>query len=98
MNSKAFIFGHIGDGNLHYYLFNSPELPSNEFYDLRDKIKTSVYDLTMELNGSYSAEHGIGLAKKSELTKYSSQSEIALMQLIKKTLDSKNIMNPGKIL
>jgi len=40
MNSKAFIFGHIGDGNLHYYLFNSPELPSNEFYDLRDKIKT----------------------------------------------------------
>ena len=62
------------------------------------KIKTSVYDLTIELDGSYSAEHGIGLAKKSELTKYSSQSEIALMQLIKKTLDSKNIMNPGKIL
>ena len=98
INSKAYIFGHIGDGNLHYYLFNSQELSSNEFYNLREKIKTSVYDITMELDGSYSAEHGIGLAKKSELTKYSSQSEIALMQLIKKTLDSKNIMNPGKIL
>ena len=91
-------YGHIGDGNLHYYLFNSQELSSNEFYNLREKIKTSVYDITIELDGSYSAEHGIGLAKKSELTKYSSQSEIALMQLIKKTLDSKNIMNPGKIL
>ena len=98
INAKAYIFGHIGDGNLHYYLFNSQELSSNEFYNLREKIKTSVYDITMELDGSYSAEHGIGLAKKSELTKYSSQSEIALMQLIKKTLDSKNIMNPGKIL
>ena len=39
MNSKAFIFGHIGDGNLHYYLFNSPELSSNEFYDLEKKLK-----------------------------------------------------------
>ena len=98
MNSKAFIFGHIGDGNLHYYLFNSPELPSNEFYDLRDKIKTSVYDLTMQMDGSFSAEHGIGLAKKSELIKYSSQSEVELMKLIKKSLDPKNIMNPRKVL
>ena len=98
MNSKAFIFGHIGDGNLHYYLFNSPELPSNEFYDLRDKIKISVYDLTMQMDGSFSAEHGIGLAKKSELIKYSSQSEVELMKLIKKSLDPKNIMNPRKVL
>ena len=52
----------------------------------------------MQLDGSYSAEHGIGQAKKSELKKYCSQSEIELMQLIKKTLDPKNIMNPGKVL
>jgi FAD/FMN-containing dehydrogenase len=97
-NSKAFIFGHIGDGNLHYYLFNSPELSSNEFYALRDKIKTSVYDLTLQMDGSFSAEHGIGLAKKSELIKYSPQSELKLMKLIKKSLDPKNIMNPGKVL
>ena len=98
LNSKAFIFGHIGDGNLHYYLFNSPELPSNEFYGFRDKIKTSVYDLTMQMDGSFSAEHGIGLAKKSELIKYSPQSEVELMKLIKKSLDPKNIMNPNKVL
>ncbi len=98
LNSKAFIFGHIGDGNLHYYLFNSPELHSNEFYGLRDVIKTSVYDITMQMDGSFSAEHGIGLAKKSELIKYSPQSEVDLMKLIKKSLDPKNIMNPSKVL
>jgi len=98
LNSKAFIFGHIGDGNLHYYLFNSPKLSSREFYGFRDKIKTSVYDLTMKLDGSYSAEHGIGLAKKRELRKYSSESEIKLMKLLKKSLDPKNILNTNKIL
>ena len=98
LNLKSYIFGHIGDGNLHYYLFNSEEEFSNEFFKIKDKIKSSLYDLTMQLDGSYSAEHGIGQAKKSELKKYCSQSEIELMQLIKKTLDPKNIMNPGKVL
>ena len=98
LNSKAFIFGHIGDGNLHYYLFNSPELPSNELYGLRDKIKTSVYDLTMQLDGSFSAEHGIGIVKKEELRSYNSRAEFELMKLIKKSLDPKNILNPGKVL
>ena len=95
-NSKAYIFGHIGDGNLHYYLFNSPEVPVNEFLGLRDQIKESIYDLTMQLDGSFSAEHGIGLAKKEELKVYSSNAEIDLMKLIKRNLDPKNIMNPSK--
>ena len=51
----------------------------------------------MQLDGSFSAEHGIGLAKKNELMKYSSQSDIEIMKLIKQTLDPKNIMNPGKL-
>ena len=98
LNLKPYIFGHIGDGNLHYYLFNSKEESSNEFIKIKDKIKSLIYDLTMQLDGSYSAEHGIGQAKKSELKKYCSQTEIELMQLIKKSLDPKNIMNPGKVL
>ena len=73
-------------------------MTNNEFRGLKEQIKTSIYDITMELNGSYSAEHGIGLAKKEELKKYSSQSEIDLMKLIKKSLDPNNIMNPGKVL
>ncbi|MEC7596624.1 MAG: FAD-binding oxidoreductase [Pseudomonadota bacterium] len=97
-NSKAYIFGHIGDGNIHYYLFKPTKMTNNEFRGLKEQIKTSIYDITTELNGSYSAEHGIGLAKKEELKKYSSQSEIDLMKLIKKSLDPNNIMNPGKVL
>ncbi len=97
-NSKAYIFGHIGDGNIHYYLFKPTKMTNNEFQSLKDQIKASIYDITMELEGSYSAEHGIGLTKKEELKKYSSQSEIDLMNLIKKSLDPNNIMNSGKVL
>ena len=98
LNSQAYIFGHIGDGNLHYYLFNSPEVSVDEFLNLKDKIKVSIYNLTMQLDGSFSAEHGIGLAKKEELKNYISISELELMKLIKKSLDPKNIMNPGKVI
>jgi len=97
-NSKTFIFGHIGDGNIHYYLFKSKEISKNEFINLKDQIKTSIYDVVIELDGSYSAEHGIGLAKRNELKKYSSKSEIELMKVVKKSLDPNNIMNPGKVL
>ena len=62
------------------------------------KIKSLIYDLTMELDGSFSAEHGIGLAKKEQLAIYSSKSEFDLMKAIKKLLDSKQILNPHKIL
>ena len=97
-NSKAYIFGHVGDGNIHYYLFKPKEFTINEFLHLKDEIKTSLYDITNELDGSHSAEHGIGLAKKEELKKYSSKSEFELMNLIKKSIDPNNILNPGKVL
>ena len=97
-NSKAYIFGHVGDGNIHYYLFKPEELALNDFLSLKDEIKKSLYDITNELDGSHSAEHGIGLAKKEELKKYSSKSEFELMRLIKKTIDPNNILNPGKVL
>ena len=97
-NSKAYIFGHVGDGNIHYYLFKPEELALNDFLRLKDEIKKSLYDITNELDGSHSAEHGIGLAKKEELKKYSSKSEFELMSLIKKSIDPNNILNPGKVL
>jgi FAD/FMN-containing dehydrogenase len=97
-NAKAFIFGHVGDGNIHYYLFKPLEMNKNEFLNLNDQIKSSVYDITHELKGSYSAEHGIGITKKEELKFYSSKSEIKIMNLLKKTFDPNYIMNPGKVL
>ena len=65
-----YIFGHV---SIHYYLFKPEELALNDFLSLKDEIKKSLYDITNELDGSHSAEHGIGLAKKEELKKYRNQ-------------------------
>jgi FAD/FMN-containing dehydrogenase len=57
-----------------------------------------ISDITSKLDGSFSAEHGIGKAKKQELKNYSSEAEIEIMKVIKKSLDPNNIMNPEKVL
>ena len=88
----------MGDGNIHYYLFKSPEDLKDKFLAMKNEIKSSIYQITSELDGSFSAEHGIGLAKKQELKDFSSEAEIELMKVIKKSLDPNNIMNPGKVL
>ena len=62
------------------------------------EITTRVYDITAELDGSFSAEHGIGMLKKHELERYKSPVELQLMRTLKQTLDPHNIMNPGKVL
>ena len=96
-DSKVFIFGHVGDGNIHYYFFKSHGISNAEFLIMESEIKTSIYKITAQLDGSFSAEHGIGIAKKQELKDFSSEAEIELMKIIKKSLDPNNIMNPGKI-
>jgi FAD/FMN-containing dehydrogenase len=96
--SRVFIFGHVGDGNIHYYFFKSTKTSKDEFLAMKNEIKSVVYKITAELDGSFSAEHGIGLAKKQELKDFSSEAEIDLMKVIKKSFDPNNIMNPGKIL
>jgi len=97
-DSRIFIFGHVGDGNIHYYLFKSSEASKEEFKAMKNEIKSAIYQITAELDGSFSAEHGIGLAKKQELKDFSSEAEIALMKVIKKSLDPNNIMNPNKVI
>jgi len=97
-DSRVFIFGHVGDGNIHYYFFQTSEVSKEEFQAMKNEIKTSIYQITAELDGSFSAEHGIGLEKKQELKDFSSEAEIELMKIIKKSLDPNNIMNPGKVL
>jgi FAD/FMN-containing dehydrogenase len=88
----------VGDGNIHYYFFKSTKTSKDEFLAIKNKIKSSIYQITSELDGSFSAEHGIGLAKKQELKDFSSEAEIELMKIIKKSLDPNKIMNPGKVL
>ena len=88
----------MGDGNIHYYLFTPSEISKDEFLNIKHKVKSSIYDITAKLDGSFSAEHGIGVAKKQELQYYTSTVEIELMRVIKKSIDINNIMNPGKVL
>ena len=57
-----------------------------------------VHDLVHDLDGSFSAEHGIGQLKKDDLVRYKSAVELELMKALKQTLDPKGIMNPGKVL
>ena len=91
-NVYCYIFGHMGDGNLHL-MINCGE-GNDSAKELVEKI---VYAPLKSIYSSVSAEHGIGLSKKKWLEFSRSAPEIALMRSIKKLLDPNNIMNPGKI-
>lgn len=85
------VFGHIADGNIHIAVRTL-----REPFPLRE-IEQMVYGLVEEYNGSISAEHGIGLAKKDYLHHTRSQQEMAVMRRIKRALDPQDCLNPGKI-
>ena len=89
-------FGHVGDGNLHFNLSQPVGMDKAAFLALEDRVHQVVHDIVAALNGSISAEHGIGVAKRQEIRRYKSPVEIALMRRIKEALDPKGIMNPGK--
>ncbi|MBP6279733.1 MAG: FAD-binding oxidoreductase, partial [Rhodocyclaceae bacterium] len=90
---KLWIFGHLGDGNLHIVVQVKPQ----DYFAMRPKIEALVYQPLAAFGGSVSAEHGIGLEKKPYLSISRSETEIAIMRSIKATLDPKSILNPGKI-
>jgi FAD/FMN-containing dehydrogenase len=90
---RLWIFGHLGDGNLHVIVQVQPQ----DYMALRPKIEAIVYGPLGRLGGSISAEHGIGLEKKSYLSVCRSEAEIALMRALKAALDPAGILNPGKI-
>ena len=95
--SRSVIFGHIGDGNIHFNISQPIKSDKDKFIKKDKKLRKKINDLTIELNGSISAEHGIGLTKKADLKKYMKK-DVELFKLIKKSFDPKNIMNPGKII
>lgn len=87
------VFGHLGDGNLHVIVGSHDGTP-----ETRRLVEGIVYDPLRDIGGSVSAEHGIGLEKRPYLGWSRSPAEIALMATLKRTLDPKNILNPGKVL
>jgi FAD/FMN-containing dehydrogenase len=91
-------FGHVGDGNLHYNVFPMAGRTRADHMNERDEIKRVVHDLTHELGGSVSAEHGVGRLKVDDLERYVDPTKMAAMRAIKSVLDPNGIMNPGAVL
>ena len=85
------VMGHVGDGNLH------PSVYHEHTPDKHDAFEKLVYDLTGEFGGSISAEHGIGILKRPYLKMSRTEEEIETMRSLKRALDPKNILNPGRI-
>ena len=97
-DARLVAFGHVGDGNLHYNVVLPRSLSTEEWNAEGDRITRALYDLVQSLNGSFSAEHGVGQSKKAYLESYRSGPELNLMRSLKKLLDPSNILNPGKVI
>jgi FAD/FMN-containing dehydrogenase len=92
------VFGHIGDGNLHINVMKPDAMDKASFLAKTKEADRDLFALVKAHAGSISAEHGIGLLKKPYLSYSRAPAEIALMKAIKKTMDPKGILNPGKVL
>jgi len=91
-------FGHVGDGNVHYNLSQPEDMDRDTFMAQWAHMNEIVHDIVADLGGSISAEHGLGRLKREEITRYKSETELEMMRAIKRTLDPKGIMNPGKVI
>ncbi len=95
---RPYPLGHIGDGNLHFSFMGPKGMDRETLKQYSPAITRAVNDLVTSMAGSISAEHGIGIDKIDELAHYRSKVELDTMRSIKRALDPRNIMNPGKIL
>jgi FAD/FMN-containing dehydrogenase len=88
---RTFVFGHMADGNLHLIVAAGDDAAT------RARVEGMVYRPLAAIGGSVSAEHGIGLEKRDYLPLSRTPAEISTMRLLKRALDPKGILNPGKV-
>jgi FAD/FMN-containing dehydrogenase len=91
-------FGHVGDGNIHYNISQPAGADKAAFLKRWDDMNDVVYKIVLKYGGSVSAEHGVGIVKRDYLPKIKDPVAYDLMKTLKRTLDPKGILNPGKVL
>ena len=91
-------YGHLGDGNIHFNLSPAAGADADAFAARRGELMGIVHDTAVAMGGTISAEHGIGRLKRDDIARYKSQTELGLMRTLKRALDPRGIMNPGKVL
>ncbi len=92
---KIGTFGHMGDGNLHPTLLTD-ERNKEEMRRVHEAFK-EIFEEAIRLGGTITGEHGIGLAKKEFLPKFAGKAQMRVMRELRKALDPKGILNPGKM-
>jgi FAD/FMN-containing dehydrogenase len=91
-------FGHLGDGNVHYNVSQPSHMEKAAYLALWETMSTGIHDLVSEMDGSISAEHGIGRMKRTDLERLKDPVALDLMRAIKAAFDPHGILNPGKVL
>ncbi len=91
-------FGHLGDGNIHYNVNQPVGVDKGEFLKRWDEVNAAVFAVVKKYGGSISAEHGVGVMKRDLLPSVKDPVALDLMRSLKRMLDPKGILNPGKVL
>lgn len=97
-NARAFAFGHLGDGNLHFSVCQPETADAEAFRTLEPGIHAAVNEICWAHGGSISAEHGIGRLHRDELLRQKPAIELQLQRRIKTALDPQGLLNPGILL
>jgi FAD/FMN-containing dehydrogenase len=95
--SRPLVFGHLGDGNLHWNLRPPLDADAGWLKGAGEAARHRLHDLVAEFHGSISAEHGIGTLKAAELQRLGNPAKLAAMRAVKQALDPQALMNPGKL-
>ncbi len=96
---RPYPFGHVGDGNIHYNLMRPAAMDDATFLaHYKEPLQAAILDIVYALNGSFSAEHGVGSQKVTLMQTYQDPVALAMMRDVKRALDPLNLMNPHKVI
>ncbi len=97
-NALCYGFGHVGDGNMHMMILPLNDADLAEFASLKPRLMSRVDELAFSMNGTLSAEHGVGVELRDRVRGQKPDIEWELMATLKAALDPQGLMNPGKLL